>query len=85
MGSAVKEAFNIAALKLSVQGTTIIVSSMDYGAMSWNYDTNTPLLGYYPQFPASSPYVTTVGGTRGAERGPKAKEVACCCTDASVK
>ena len=79
--ASVKEQFNIFALKLSVQGTTIVVSSGDYGAMEWNYDTNAPMTGYYPQFPASSPYVTAVGGTRGAELGPTAREVASYCVD----
>jgi tripeptidyl-peptidase-1 len=62
------DAFNTQAIKLGVVGVTIVVSSGDDGALSsavrgGNYDK----CGYSPQFPASSPYVTTVGATQGPE------------------
>lgn len=55
-------AFNTEAMKLGISGTSIVVASGDDGVSG--YRTYFPLLcGYHPYFPATSPYVTTVGGT----------------------
>ena len=50
------DAFNIEAIKLGVMGVTLIIPAGDDGANSLS-------CGYKPLFPASSPYVTTVGAT----------------------
>ncbi len=42
---------------------TIVVSSGDDGVAGYNARTSASLCGYYPQFPASTPYVVAVGGT----------------------
>ena len=56
-------------------GVTIVVASGDDGvANSWTYN-NISNCGYDPAFPASSPYVTTVGATMGPEIG--STEVVC--------
>lgn len=60
--------FNVQALKLSARGVTIVASSGNNGA-------NSASCGYTPQFPASSPYITAVGGTQGPEKGQP--EVVC--------
>jgi tripeptidyl-peptidase I len=52
-----KNAFNTAAIKLSVRGVTLVASSGDDGAVAIRNCKYTPL------FPASNPYVTAVGGT----------------------
>ena len=70
--------FNIEALKLSVRGVTIVASSGDYGV---NYKDQ---CGYFPLFPASSPYVVAVGATMGVENGIGALEVACQLTPEKV-
>ena len=56
------DAFNVEAIKLGVMGSTIVASSGDDGALSY-LATNISYCGYVPQFPASSPYVVTVGAT----------------------
>ncbi|PRP82988.1 hypothetical protein PROFUN_09939 [Planoprotostelium fungivorum] len=65
--------FNLEACKLGLRGVTIVVASGDDGV-------NGPQLrqgqcGFAPSFPATSPYVLTVGATMGPEGG--APEVAC--------
>jgi len=58
--------FNVEAMKLSTRGVSIFVAAGDGGVCgghgSWQCD-------YEPIFPASSPYVTTIGGTMGPESG----------------
>ena len=57
-------AFTIAAIKLSTMGVTIVVSSGDDGAVGEGvtYD-GVGVCGYAPTFPASNPYVVSVGTT----------------------
>ena len=52
--------WNTEAMKLGTMGVTIVVSSGDDGVSGFRQ-----FCGYAPQFPASSPYVVTVGGTQG--------------------
>ena len=58
--------FNVEALKLAAQGVTIIASSGDNGVNCAGglCGSGSPVCGYYPTFPASSPYVTAVGATQ---------------------
>jgi tripeptidyl-peptidase-1 len=59
-------------LKLGLQGVSIIASSMDYGVAGEANTCIDPLTGksnastgyFNPTFPASCPYVTSVGGTQ---------------------
>jgi tripeptidyl-peptidase I len=54
-----QQAFNTMAIKLSAMGVTLVVASGDAGATTnWRFNCE-----YTPQFPASCPYVLTVGGT----------------------
>jgi subtilase family serine protease len=46
-----------------VRGVTILASSGDDGAVSTSAAGNPLACGYNPSFPATSPYVTAVGGT----------------------
>jgi len=71
VSTSVKDAFNIQAIKLGVMGTTILAASGDDGVIGY---ANT-YCGYNPMFPASSPYVTAVGGTVGPESDNP--EIAC--------
>ena len=52
-------------------GTTILAASGDDGVIGYGNGN----CGYYPMFPASSPYVTAVGGMVGPESGNP--EIAC--------
>ena len=70
IATSVKDAFNIQAIKLGVMGTTILAASGDDGVIDFLNNC-----GYYPQFLASSPYVTAVDGTVGLESGNP--EIAC--------
>jgi tripeptidyl-peptidase-1 len=82
--------FNTEAMKLSVMGVTISVASGDFGAnnygcecskdssnsaSSWTGTNTWNGEGYFPSFPATSPYVTAVGATMGPESGDT--EIAC--------
>ena len=68
-------AFNTEAIKLGVMGSTIVVSSGDDGVSPYSASGNSSQCGYTALFPASSPYVLTVGATRGPE--VNSPEVAC--------
>eukprot|EP01042_Synura_sphagnicola_P036374 gene36374-biopygen3654 len=57
-------------------GVTVLVSTGDDGAAGFRYRSSaTSSCAYDPEFPATSPYVTAVGATMGAEKGYT--EVAC--------
>jgi tripeptidyl-peptidase-1 len=55
--------FNTEAIKLGVQGVTLLAPSGDDGVAGHSAVKQPVNCAYRPQFPASSPYVTTVGGT----------------------
>lgn len=55
--------FNILAMELGLQGTTLIAPSGNDGVAGGNSKDDSANCGYFPQFPASSPFVTTVGAT----------------------
>ena len=57
-----------------MMGTTILAASGNDGVIGYGNSN----CGYYPMFPASSPYVTVVGGTVGPESGNP--EIACTST-----
>lgn len=57
------KSFDLTAMKLGVRGVTILASSGDDGAVSPNAARDSMSCGYSPSFPATSPYVTAVGGT----------------------
>jgi len=59
--------FDVIAMKLGVRGVTILASSGDDGAVSPTASRDSMRCGYNPSFPATSPYVTAVGGTMGPE------------------
>eukprot|EP00607_Mallomonas_marina_P011123 CAMPEP_0182424430 /NCGR_PEP_ID=MMETSP1167-20130531/10642_1 /TAXON_ID=2988 /ORGANISM="Mallomonas Sp, Strain CCMP3275" /LENGTH=350 /DNA_ID=CAMNT_0024604245 /DNA_START=1142 /DNA_END=2194 /DNA_ORIENTATION=+ len=71
----IMEAFNREAEKLGMQGVTLIAAAGDDGAPSYTAAYSNVGCQYNPSFPASSPYVTAVGGTQGPESF--GKEVAC--------
>lgn len=62
-GDSFKVAFSLQAIKLGTMGVTIVASSGDDGANSWNARGNVANCGYTAIFPASNPYVTSVGAT----------------------
>ena len=55
--------FDIEAMKLLVQGVTLLAAAGDSGVTGDGYGYAS--CGYNPVFPASSIYVTAVGGTQG--------------------
>lgn len=83
--------FNAEAMKLSLMGVTLFVSSGDDGVSgysvmcsddssapsSWTtlYNSTWSGQGYFAMYPATSPYVVAVGATMGPESGKS--EVAC--------
>jgi tripeptidyl-peptidase-1 len=75
MPKSMMDAFDIEAIKLGVMGTSIMVSSGDDGAVGTAVRKSVSSCGYAPDWPASSPYVTSVGATQGPEFGTP--EIAC--------
>ncbi len=55
--------FNIEAMKLSLAGVTLVVAAGDDGAAGSDARQDPLRCGYFPQFPATSPYVTSIGAT----------------------
>eukprot|EP01034_Spumella_vulgaris_P035342 gene35342-43575_t len=69
------DAFNFEAMKLSLAGVTLVVASGDDGVAGLDARQDVMRCGFFPQFPATSPYVTSIGATQGPESG--SAEVAC--------
>jgi tripeptidyl-peptidase-1 len=69
--------FNVEAIKLGVMGTTIFVSAGDDGALSSLLRSDPHFCIYSPSFPATSPYVVSVGATQGPEASPPKTERLC--------
>lgn len=67
--------FNTEIQKLSLRGVTVVVSSGDDGVANSLARDHPEKCGYFPSFPATSPYVTSIGATQGPEEGRD--EVAC--------
>jgi subtilase family serine protease len=60
--------FEMELKKLSLKGLTFLVSSGDYGAVSPIVNIGgTSKCGYYVEYPASSPLMTSIGATQGPE------------------
>lgn len=60
------DAFNTEAIKLGLKGVTLIAATGDDGVSGYYFGGGTlPIdqCGYFPMWPASSPYVTAVGAT----------------------
>lgn len=91
------DSFNTEAMKLAAQGVTITVSAGDNGVSGdncactepsgssytlWGGENTWTGQGYFPSFPATSPYVTAVGGTMGPNYG--SPEVVCEGTEQGV-
>ena len=57
------DAFTFQAIKLGVMGITIFVASGDDGANSGYARDNTAQCGYRPSWPATNPYIVSVGAT----------------------
>ncbi|KAJ1121099.1 hypothetical protein NDU88_009227 [Pleurodeles waltl] len=55
------ERINVEFMKAGARGLTVLFASGDSGAGCWHEEKGTNV--FRPSFPASSPYVTTVGGT----------------------
>ena len=56
--------FDTNAIILGSMGTTIVTSAGDDGVSSWEAREAASSCGYDPTYPASSPYVISVGGTQ---------------------
>ena len=59
-------AFNSEAIKLGLQGVTIVASSGDDGVANFRARFESSECGYSPLWPASSAYVLSIGATQGA-------------------
>ena len=57
------KAFDVEAMKLGMMGVTLVAASGDDGVSGFMARNGNIPCDYYADFPASSPYVTAVGGT----------------------
>merc|ERR1719401_278749 len=71
-GRANMEALNIQFMKLAARGISVMVASGDQGVCGRSGCAKR----FHPDFPASSPYVTAVGGTDFAVRSQIGEEEA---------
>ena len=92
------DSFNVATMQLAAMGISVLVATGDDGVSNFRcsctLDSSSYFSlwpeereswegsGYFPSFPASSPYVTAVGGTMGPNTGDT--EVACASTGGGV-
>ncbi|PRP87952.1 tripeptidyl-peptidase 1-like [Planoprotostelium fungivorum] len=67
--------FTLEACKLGLRGVTIVVSSGDDGVANYIAQDDLKQCGFSPSFPASCPFVLSVGATQGLESGKP--ETAC--------
>lgn len=67
--------FNKDLALLAVRGITVVVSSGDDGVGNFPIRDNPQACGLNPSFPASCPYVVSVGATQGPESGQP--EISC--------
>lgn len=74
--------FNTEMQKLGVRGVTVMVASGDDGVGNFGAANDATQCGYFPSFPATSPYVTAVGATQGPESGKP--EIACGSTTGGI-
>lgn len=74
--------FNTEAMKVGAMGISIFVSSGDDGAAGSGARGSPANCGYEPSFPATSPYITAVGATQGAESN--SAEVVCSASTGGV-
>lgn len=65
----VRSRFETEAQTLGARGITIIIASGDDGVANFPARTDPNQCGFFPSYPASSPYVTAVGATQGPEAG----------------
>ena len=63
MPAGVHTSFDIEAVKLGIQGTTLFASSGDDGVSAFFARSDGSKCAYDPVFPCTSPYVIAVGGT----------------------
>eukprot|EP01039_Chlorochromonas_danica_P008740 gene8739-9633_t len=83
VSSATLAKFNTEAVKLGVLGVTLVAASGDDGANGYYYRSGLlKSCAYRPQFPASSPYVVSVGATMGPES--RKAETACSSRSGSI-
>jgi tripeptidyl-peptidase-1 len=61
--------FSSEVAKLGARGITVMVATGDDGVANYPARSDKSKCGFYPSYPASSPYVTAVGATQGPESG----------------
>lgn len=71
----VMDQFTVEAMKLGVQGVSILVATGDDGVAGYKARNNTKLCRYSTSFPATCPYVTAIGGSQNAENDPEDHQV----------
>jgi tripeptidyl-peptidase I len=69
--------FNNLAITLGARGITIVAAAGDDGVNGFIPPAAADQCGYYAQWPASSPYVTAVGGTMNGPLLTSTPEIAC--------
>lgn len=72
------DAFDMEVAKLGLMGTSVFASSGDDGVAGFYAKGNDSYCSFAPQYPASSPYVTAVGGTNVSDISFPSSNLVCC-------
>jgi tripeptidyl-peptidase-1 len=75
MDHAVMDHFSAEAMKLGAQGVSILAATGDDGVAGYKARNDTKMCKYTASFPATCPWVTSVGATQNAENDPEDHEV----------
>jgi tripeptidyl-peptidase-1 len=76
--------FSTEVCKAGLRGITIFVASGDDGVAGYEARGNPSKCGFFPEYPAAVPYVTTVGATMGPALIPARDEMVCMSNKGSI-
>jgi len=76
--------FSTEVCKLGLRGMTVFVASGDDGVAGYEARNNKAKCGFFPEYPANVPYVTTVGATMGPALNPPRDEEVCMSNKGSI-
>jgi len=76
--------FSSEVCKLGLRGMTVFVASGDDGVAGYEARNDKSKCGFFPEYPANVPYVTTVGATMGPALNPPRDEEVCMSNKGSI-
>ena len=76
--------FSVEVCKMGLRGMTVFVASGDDGVAGYEARGDKSKCGFFPEYPANVPYVTTVGATMGPALNPPRDEMVCMSNKGSI-